>query len=104
MIECDVVLDLLPVYADGAASNATERLVEEHLAACADCRRALRELRREETPRETAAEEAGEYLALSRRIRRRRAAHLFAFSAVALTAAYFVLTELIAGGPDGKEE
>ena len=105
MIECDVALDLLPLYADGAASNATERLVEEHLAACADCRRALRELRREEPPRENAAaQEAGEYLALSRRIRRRRAVHLVAFGAMALTAAYFVATELISGIPDGKEE
>lgn len=104
MIGCDVALDLLPVYADGAASNATERLVEEHLSVCADCRRALRELRQEKAPRETAAQEAGEYLALSRRIRRRRAVHLVAFGAMALTAAYFIVTELIAGGPDGKEE
>ena len=104
MIECDVALDLLPVYADGAASNATERLVEEHLAKCADCRRALLELRREEAPAAPEAEEAaGEYLELSRRIRRRRAVHMILFGAVALTAAYFAAAELIAGGSDEKE-
>ena len=101
MIECDVTLDLLPIYADGAASNATERLVEEHLAVCADCRRALLELRREDSPRrDDAAEQAGEYLELSRRIRRRRAVHLIAFGALALTALFAVAAELLTDEPE----
>ena len=35
--ECDVIEDLLPLYQDGACTNATKRAVEEHLAECPKC-------------------------------------------------------------------
>jgi predicted anti-sigma-YlaC factor YlaD len=60
MISCDIVCDLMPVYASGEASAETRRLVEEHLEQCAACRgafggerrveEALAELERVEEP------------------------------------------------------
>lgn len=43
--ECDVIEDLLPLYQDGACSNATIRTVEEHLAECPKCTELLKKLK-----------------------------------------------------------
>ena len=37
-VDCQVIRDLLPLYADHACSPASARLVEEHLACCPQCR------------------------------------------------------------------
>ena len=39
--ECEIVRDLLPLYAENMASEASRLLVEKHLASCAECRMAL---------------------------------------------------------------
>lgn len=41
MPSCEVISDLMVVYASGEASPETQRLVEEHLARCPDCRQAF---------------------------------------------------------------
>ena len=46
-LECDVIRDLLPLYAEKLASHASSALVEQHLAACPACRA---ELERMEKP------------------------------------------------------
>ena len=43
--ECDVIEDLLPLYQDGACTNATIRAVEEHLAECPKCTELLKKLK-----------------------------------------------------------
>lgn len=48
-ISCQIIQDLLPLYVDGAASEDTKALVEQHLKDCPDCR--------------TQAEQMGEKLA-----------------------------------------
>ena len=35
--QCDIVRDILPLYVDGACSEASAEMVKEHLTACADC-------------------------------------------------------------------
>ena len=45
---CDVVRDLLPLYADDACSQDSRRLVDEHLAECPDCGRMLKRLQNSE--------------------------------------------------------
>lgn len=45
-ITCDVIRDLLPLYAEGLASESSKKLVEEHLAQCENCRRVLEELKK----------------------------------------------------------
>ena len=48
MISCEVVCDLMPVYASGEASAETRQLVEEHLEQCDACREAFGNERRVE--------------------------------------------------------
>ena len=36
--DCDVIRDLLPLYADKACSENSQKIVEEHLQECPDCR------------------------------------------------------------------
>ena len=43
--DCDVIEDLLPLYQDGACTNATKRTVEEHLAECPKCTELLKKLK-----------------------------------------------------------
>ncbi len=47
-MDCDVIRDLLPLYADEACSEKSRALVNEHLLDCADCREMLRRLRENE--------------------------------------------------------
>ena len=47
MNDCGVVQDLLPLYADGAASGDTVKYIRRHLAECSACREALRRVKRE---------------------------------------------------------
>lgn len=42
---CDVIRDLLPLYVDGACSEGSRRLVEEHIAGCPACAGMLSKLR-----------------------------------------------------------
>jgi len=41
--ECEIIKDLLPLYADGVASEASLEMVERHLSECASCRNLLNE-------------------------------------------------------------
>ena len=40
-ISCDIIRDLLPLYAEDMASNASRELVEEHLEGCNPCKKEL---------------------------------------------------------------
>lgn len=38
-MECDIIRDLLPLYAEKMVSAKSSEAVEEHLGECQDCRR-----------------------------------------------------------------
>ena len=42
--ECNIVRDLLPLYIDGAVSEDSRQLLEEHTAICEDCAKERREM------------------------------------------------------------
>lgn len=44
-VSCEVIRDLLPLYADGVASGESRKLVQEHLETCPACREELDKLR-----------------------------------------------------------
>ena len=46
-INCNVIGDLLPLYADEVVSEDTKTLVEEHLEECADCTEKYAQMKRE---------------------------------------------------------
>ena len=39
MMNCDIIRDLLPLYADGLTSEGSSRQVEDHVRCCPECRR-----------------------------------------------------------------
>jgi len=43
-MDCDIIRDLLPLYADGQASDSSRRLIEEHTAGCPACKKLLNEM------------------------------------------------------------
>ena len=47
-LDCEVIRDLLPLYADQACSEQSRALVNEHLLDCADCRDTLQKLKENE--------------------------------------------------------
>lgn len=54
---CDIIRDLLPLYAENLTSAESRRLVEEHLAECPACRAELESLKKPGVPlRETGGE------------------------------------------------
>lgn len=66
-LDCAIVRDLLPSYADGLCSDITNQAVGEHLKDCPDCAEALRRMREPETKAESSASEV-DYL---KKVRRR---------------------------------
>lgn len=42
---CEIIADLMPLYADEVCSEVSKNVVEEHLLCCEDCRRMLRQMR-----------------------------------------------------------
>lgn len=45
-ISCDIIRDLLPLYAENMTSHASNEMVDEHLRSCGGCRQFLSDLRR----------------------------------------------------------
>ena len=45
MMQCEIIRDLLPLYAEGLTGDAANREIEEHLAGCDACAKALEQLR-----------------------------------------------------------
>lgn len=76
-VVCEVARDLIPLYADGAASGRTRSFLESHLRVCSDCASYYRMVKA--APRKKlAAERAGRlgvggFADVAGRIRRRRA-------------------------------
>ena len=46
--DCEVIRDLLPLYADDVCSGSSRQLIEEHLEECPDCTAVLERLRNSE--------------------------------------------------------
>lgn len=44
-VDCDVILDVLPIYAEDMVSDTTKRITEEHLQQCESCRKALEDIK-----------------------------------------------------------
>lgn len=43
-IDCEIIMDLLPLYADGMVSNDTGEIVESHLKECEECQEIYRQM------------------------------------------------------------
>lgn len=56
--ECNIIKDLLPLYADNVCSSESKQLVDNHIAECQDCKAILRKL--SDTGIETILKEEGD--------------------------------------------
>ena len=71
-ISCEIIKDLLPLYADKVASDDTARLVCEHIKHCPECRRFLAGCRRITHTADVSAVEDVHYADFSKKLRTRR--------------------------------
>ncbi|MGX7107932.1 zf-HC2 domain-containing protein [Facklamia miroungae] len=49
--DCDLIVDLLPLYVEGVLSQTSNEIVEEHLRECEDCIELLEELKKDNSLR-----------------------------------------------------
>ena len=73
-MECEVIRDLLPLYADEVCSEKSRSLVDEHLAACPECEAVLRDLMRNDIESGLKDEKDGVIAHQAIRFKRRSAA------------------------------
>ncbi len=94
-LDCEIVRDLLPSYADGLTSGVTNQAIEAHIVSCAECSKALFAMREPECKEQPPAPEV-DYL---KKVRRRTGytAVLCAAGAVVLVIA-FICIRLFAFG------
>ena len=87
-ISCDIIKDILPLYAEDMVSKATKDMVEEHLCGCEGCAKELEGLRK---PAKVPVEIATESLKrVGDSIRRRRI--------LAVMAVFLFIATVIVGG------
>lgn len=90
-INCEIIRDLLPSYADGVACDETRRAVEKHVETCAECRGALESMRAGEQEKPEIAREI-DYLKKNRK--RNRMIVFFSMIAAILTVAGLIFAKL----------
>lgn len=69
-LSCNIIKDLLPLYAEGMVSGDSREAIEEHISGCDDCREELAALRQETVV--TTRTDTAPLEHLERNIRRRR--------------------------------
>lgn len=71
--KCEIVTDLAPLYHDGVASDASRKLVGEHLKECSECRRYYKKYRpAENLGMDAPVSEGEDFVLLAKQMRRRR--------------------------------
>lgn len=95
--DCDVIRDLLPLYADDACSAASRAVVEEHLGECPECSEMLQRLKEDEIETGLLEEKESVIDYAVRRFRRRSAAVGSAVSGAVLIPALIVLAIVFTG-------
>lgn len=95
-LSCDVMDDLLPLYADEACGRETAALVEEHLADCPHCRARLAQMREPAPSEKTVQQRQQEAAALKQSVLAgiRQTVRGFAIAAFALV---FLAVAIAAG-------
>ena len=101
-ISCDIIHDLLPLYAEDLVSNDSRKLVDEHLCGCDDCIKVLGNLKKE--TRIPVESDPQTLKKVKKTIRRRRILSVMAAVLTLITLASFVMTYLFAPFQLTKEQ
>ena len=92
-VSCNVIRDLLPLDIDGAASEDSKRLVEEHLESCEDCRREKEKLEQAVPVATSDQLESGNVIKkLKKKLRRK---NIFLISFFSILASILICSSLI---------
>ena len=83
MMDCEIIRDLLPLYADSLTSESSNRKIEDHIRICPECRRLRDEMC---TPMEPEPEETQEQILERVYKKQRRKTVLSAFAIIQLSA------------------
>ena len=76
--ECNVARDLMPLMLDGAASGESQKLLNEHLEECADCRAYYGGMKAAlPVAREASEQEQRQFDAAARKLRKKRRLRLW---------------------------
>lgn len=101
-ITCDIIRDLLPLYAEDMVSEDSKQLVDEHLSDCDGCAKILADMKKESPiPLESSPEPLNK---VKKTIRRRRVLSVMAALLTLITLASFVVTYLFAPFQLTKEQ
>lgn len=101
-ITCDIIRDLLPLYAEDMVSDDSKQLVDEHLCGCDACTKYLGEMKKQPpVPVEMEPESLSK---VKKMIVRRRVLSVLASVLTLLTLASFVITYLFAPFQLTKEQ
>lgn len=93
-ISCNVIGDLLPLYAEGLVSDDTKMLVDDHLCQCEDCANVLKGMKKKApVMMETGSESLSK---VKKRIRRGRLISVMAAVMTVITVFFAVITYLFA--------
>ena len=98
-VDCDVIRDLLPLYADDACSEKSRDMVKEHLLDCPDCRQMLIRLKETQIEDDLKSEKTDVIRYGAQRFRRRSAAVGSAVSGVLLIPILVCLVINLLSGP-----
>lgn len=69
-IDCNVIIDLLPLYKEEICSEATRELVEEHLRSCEDCRQLCENMTLPEPEKKAVPDEAETFKKVGKKVKR----------------------------------
>lgn len=95
-LSCNVMDDLLPLYADNVCGQETATLVEEHLAGCPRCQARLEQMREPEPSEKTVRQRQEEVAALKKSVLAgiKQTVRRFAVAALALV---FLVVMIVIG-------
>ena len=98
-VDCDVIRDLLPLYADDACSQKSRDMVKEHLLDCPDCRQMLIRLKETQIEDDLKSEKSDVIRYGAKRFRQRSAAVGSAVSGVFMIPILVCLVINLVSGP-----
>ena len=81
--ECEIIRDLLPLYAEGLTSKASNEWIEEHLNTCPECTKLLEQMRQTPQMEEIETEKEMPLKALSKTYRRKNRSLAVLIAAIA---------------------
>ena len=85
MNECNIVKDLLPLYAEHMTSEDSNRMIEEHLKTCNECRQELERIQKEENTVINDDQMSKSFMHVSQKFRKNRLETILLTASIACT-------------------